>query len=137
MRRAIVIAVMLATHTICGLAIAQDAELSYRIGVGMGERYLSLFSDTLRVTLLLQECQFNDLAAELAKQFPNSVKYFHANIGQMLSEIDRPYGAQVTRAYVLGYEIGVRTEFQREQSDEIKKRTCSLAAAAAGQLMDR
>ena len=85
MRRAILPIIALAANFISGAAAAQNddvldlgpkgilpdgavwvgSESAYREGIGLGEKYLSEFSGTLRVTLLLQECQFDDLAHRL------------------------------------------------------------------------
>jgi len=118
------------------VAHAQRAEDIYRVGTDVGAAYLAQHMGMLRVTLLLQECRFNELANGVGHRLPDTQEHFLSVHGQKSwSESAISDAAQVSRAYVLGYEVGVRTEFHREMSPERVRSTCALAAAAAGQFL--
>lgn len=114
-------------------AIAQSdsAEAGYRAGTDSGMRYLAAFGTPLRLTLLLQECGQDALASRVANSLPNSVRWFLDSSGsQHLSAPAREVAAQVTRAYILGYEAGVRLEF-RSSASQNQQELCRQAVEAA------
>lgn len=121
-----------------GVLSKKEQELtvkSYNIGTDIGAMYLAENTPRLRVTLLLQECGSKGLADALGQQLPASFNYFYTKYerGTLPDDII-VVAAQITNAYVLGYEVGVRTEFRRMSEDE-KKKQCLLVAAAAGQML--
>ena len=119
-------------------AAAQSADQIYDVGTNVGAEYLSKYMGRLRITLLLTECKFGELANEVVKELPNSVVYFLTTQSRLnWSEAVKRAAAQVTRGYVLGYEVGVRTEFRREPSADRKRLICSAATAAAAEFIRR
>ena len=119
-------------------AAAQSAEDLYQHGTDIGMLYLSEQAGRLRVTLLLQERGFGELASTVGAPLPDAVQFFMEKHGAATWEAPAlAVAAQITRSYLLGYEAGVRTEFRRQPSDERRRATCSIAAAAAGQLMQK
>lgn len=117
-------------------AAAQSPDEIYEIGTNVGVEYLSEYSGRLRINLILMECNFTELASEIGRGLPNTVEFFMNRRGGLTWPMEAmSLASQVMRAYVLGYETGVRTEFEREISLEYKRLTCSAAAAAAGQLI--
>lgn len=110
---------------------ASVADAVYEAGTDSGMRYLSEHGGDLRVTLILQECGLNELAAKMAKKLPNSVEWFNASEEAAKVVADqRDLAAQVTRGYLLGFEAGTRLEFGRG-SDTWRLDNCNAAAAAA------
>src|SRR5690606_39243851 len=88
------------------------ANEAYRIGTDIGMRYLAEHAGRLRITLLLQEGDLPSLASSAGRRLPNSVDYFFGSgAAAGLPAVDSPYAAQATRAYLLAFETGVRTEF--------------------------
>jgi hypothetical protein len=126
-------AAQLITHN---QASAQNTDELYEHGTEIGMLYLAEHSGRLRVTLVLQECGFGELASSVGAKLPLPVQFFMEKTNASnWDPAASSSAAQVTRGYVLGYETGVRSEFRREQSDERRHMTCSIAAAAAGQIM--
>jgi hypothetical protein len=128
---------LFAVHLItASQASAQNADEIYEHGTDIGMLYLSEHIGRLRVTLVLQECGFGELASSVGAQLPLTVQFFMEKTNASnWDPAASSSAAQVTRGYVLGYETGVRTEFRREQSDERRHMACSIAVAAAGQMM--
>ena len=123
-----------------GVLSAEERQLavsSYNIGTDIGAMYLVEHTPRLRITLLLEECGSSELVAALreALPLPASFNFFYEKYenGTLPDEIV-VVAAQITNAYVLGYQIGVRTEFQRMLEDQ-KQVQCSLAGAVAGQML--
>jgi hypothetical protein len=98
----------------------QASDDAYRVGTDIGMLYLSQHSARLRITLLLQECNAQDIASLVAAGLPNSVDFYFQN-APPLSSASATFAAQIARGYVLGYEAGVRTEFSRYASAEARQ----------------
>ena len=112
----------------------QQSNDAYRVGTDIGMLYLSQHSARLRITLLLQECNVQDIASLVAAGLPNSVDFYFQNAPPLPSS-SATFAAQIARGYVLGYEAGVRTEFSRYVSTEARQSACYAAATAAGTLL--
>ena len=64
--------------------------------------------------------------------YPNSLGWFISSAeASMVLRSEVPFAAEVTRPYLLGFEVGVGTEFERPSKAEMEL-NCSAAALAAG-----
>ena len=103
-------------------ASSQEADAIYARGTDIGAEYINEHAPRLWLSLRLQECGERETSNEVGRGLPNTVQYAVAKQG-LPNDADAIFVAQVTRAYVLGYEIGVRLEFRR-LSDAEKNKAC-------------
>ena len=112
-------------HVSCAAPGDSDA---YRAGTDIGALYLSEHMARLKVTLLLRECGEDALSHTVGDELPNTADYAREKLSA--SELwpeDIDAASQIARAYVLGYEVGVRVEFRRNR---IRRRCVRLCANA-------
>jgi hypothetical protein len=103
------------------------------MGTDIGALYLTQHSEILRLTLILQECSLHEQAAISGRILPNSVAYSLDQLRTSSLEVSEALTvAQVARAYLLGFEVGVRLSFQREPAAR-KSGICTEATQALGQ----
>jgi hypothetical protein len=99
---------------------------AYRAGTDIGALYLSEHMARLKVTLLLRECGEDALSHTVGDVLPNTADYAREKLSASeLSPEDIDAASQIARAYVLGYEVGVRVEFRREQDEAQLRSLCS------------
>ncbi|MBA4130056.1 MAG: hypothetical protein C0519_01380 [Hyphomicrobium sp.] len=108
---------------------AQDA--LYALGTDIGAKYLSEHSKDLWLSLKLQECGKESASAKVGRNLPNSVRYALSEQGKTEKEADNValLVAQITRSYLLGYEVGVRTQHRRLNDDGKAKECASVVAS--------
>ncbi len=113
-----------------GAQAAGEAEDIYKRGSDIGASFLAEHASRLWLALTLEECGERDLAVRVAKSLPKSQQYALAK--QELTAPGAEMIAQIARAYVVGYETGVRTEFRR-MDDLTKGKICMTAKSGASQ----
>jgi hypothetical protein len=115
------------TATPQSLAAPGDTD-AFRAGTDLGALYLSEHIQRMRVMLFLQECGEDDMADAVSAELPNSVDYTLQKLSDSaLSKAEAESAAQIARAYLLGYEIGVRAEFRAEKDKAQVTRRCDFA----------
>ena len=75
----LIVVLCAANPTTAPRASAQSAEDIYERGTDIGMLYLSEHSGRLRVTLLLQECGFGELASTVGTLLSNTLQFFVEN----------------------------------------------------------
>jgi len=122
---------------------AASSDELYEVGTDIGANYLSEHIARLRITLLLRDCGENDLSDQVAKGLPKSIVYALTKMAGAPASQDvkmtvpqKMTVAQIARAYLLGYEIGVRTEFQRQTDNALINYTCIAARTAAHEMLN-
>lgn len=124
------LALVLAVGLSPGAEAAGETDDMYKRGSDIGASFLAEYASRLWLALTLEECGERELATRVAKSLPKSQQYALAK--QELTAPGAEIVAQVARAYVVGYETGVRTEFRR-QDDLTKGKICMGAKSGAAQ----
>lgn len=119
----------IATSTLLPTA-AHAQDTLYAMGTDIGAKYLSEHGVDLLLSLKLQECGDEAASSKAGRNLPNTVRYALSEQGKAEKDADNValLVAQITRAYVLGYEIGVRTEHHRLSADA-KAKECAMVQA--------
>lgn len=135
-------AALLATWLVGATATMASAQTSfpdevYRLGTDAGMRYISLHTARLRVTVVLEQCELPKLASTVSEGLPNSLEFFmRSSEANQLSNADAMYAAQVARAYILGFESAMRTEFEA-WSASFREQACATVVKAADSLINK
>jgi hypothetical protein len=99
---------------------------AYRAGTDIGALYLSEHMARLKITLLLRECGEEAMSHAVGDDLPNTADYARQKLSASeLTPEEIDAASQITRAYVLGYEVGVRVEFRREKDQAQVERLCA------------
>ena len=109
----------------------------YEAGANAGARYLSEYMGLMRLHALFTECDHPDAASAIDKMFPDSFAYaLGTSAATNFTNEQKQTVAQIARAYVLGYEIGIRVNLfvDNPLGYNAVEILCEIAASAAGDI---
>lgn len=131
----LLVAAAISLSPVVATAAPGDSD-AYRAGTDIGALYLSQHIVRMKAMLLLRECGEHELSDAVAAGLPNAIDYAQGKLSEStLAAVDIEAAAQIAKAYLVGYEVGIRTEYRGERDKALAAQKCAAVKALAQQTL--